>query len=181
MGPGSWYFRVRTLLAESRICERIPPYCVMGVVSRSKVEQGVTEGRQQSKIDWEKGGKSRTLRGARTASKSLGNQGKPWCMNPGLQAKRSLAEFNWLCYKFVSFIGLKTSAFHQFSCTRNQLQARVLRSRFGRKDREPAVDLRQYGAESEGQNGFAGDRNGSDAILRFLTSGLGHCARIQDA
>src|SRR6266404_7628269 len=46
-----------------------------------------------------------------------------------------------VCYKFLTGFGPTTRAFHQFSCARNQLQAGVLRSRSGRKNREPAVDL----------------------------------------
>src|SRR5262249_20412395 len=43
-------------------------------------------------------------------------------------------------------IELTTSAFHQFSCARNQLQVGLLRSRSGRKNRESSVDLRSHGA-----------------------------------
>src|SRR5437879_5873861 len=70
-----------------------------------------------------------------------------------------------VCYKFLTRFGPTTSAFHQFSCARNQLQAGVLRSRSGRKDREPAMDLRPHWAKSEGQDGFPGDGDGPDAVF----------------
>src|SRR5467141_4471709 len=86
-----------------------------------------------------------------------------------------------VCYKFLTELGPTTRAFHQFSCARNQLQAGVLRSRSGRKDRQPAVDLRPHGAESEGQDGVSGDGNGPHTFLRLPAIGLGNGARIQNA
>src|SRR5258707_4924683 len=84
-------------------------------------------------------------------------------------------------YKFLTGFGPTTRAFHQFSCARNQLQAGVLRSRSGRKDRQPAVDLRPHGAESEGQDGVSGDGDGPHAVLRLPAAGFGNGARVQDA
>src|SRR6266478_9370639 len=86
-----------------------------------------------------------------------------------------------VCYKFLTEFGPTTRAFHQFSCARNQLQAGVLRSRSGRKNRQPAVDLRPYGTKSEGQNGVSGDGDGPHAVLRLPAIGFRDGARVQDA
>src|SRR5713101_5335959 len=78
-----------------------------------------------------------------------------------------------VCYKFLTEFGPTTRAFHQFSCARNQLQAGVLRSRSGRKNRQPAMDLRPHGPKSEGQDGSLATETDRTLFFDFLPLDLG--------